>query len=688
MPLRRLRLNQAVWIGGGVVIVFMTVFQVYDVLRRIEIVEESARRELLSTVRLLSEHTSAALRAVDLAMHDAQREFKPGATDDHLRAALREQVARLPQLLDIGIVPAADRAAPPGYPYLPPIDVRADGASHPPSAQMRLSAAYFVPERNAWSVALLRDVDIPGSAFRGVVMASLDLDYFKTVYDRLGPPAGSHTELLTRDGRVLVGHPNVPAAAERAAIESAYQRLLAAGDQSVRLLQQAHAGAEQFYVAQAVAGFPVAVGMRVDRAMLLSPWYVQAGHSTARTASLCISVAALMWLVLRQLRRREQTEARLREAEKHEALGTMASGIAHDFNSVLAAIHGHGNLAQARIDDPTLTRHHLARMLSAVERGRGLAEQILTYSRGTRGTRMPVDVAAIARDTLDLIRAGLPPQMELRFRQLSTATTVLADPTHVHQLLMNLCDNAMQAMDRGGALEIDVDAVTIDTPTGVSHGTLRAGRHVLLRVRDHGEGIRGELLDRLFEPFFTTRHARGGTGLGLALVHAIVTDLGGAIDVNSSAADGTTFTLYLPASATQADSAASAEDALPRGQGQRIMVVDDEQELMLLHEEMLAALNYEPVGFVRPNEALAEFAADPLRVDALVLDHRMHDMAGIELARRMHAIRGTLPIVLVTGQPAAIADSEASAAGILRILSKPLDFRELAHALSAALHAP
>lgn len=681
MALRRLRLNEAVWVSGGLVIVLMTVFQVYGIFRRIEIVEDSARRELVSTTRLLAEHTSASLRAVDAAMHDAQRATARHEQPDppSASAVVREQISTLPQLFDIAIVPAGDPAA---RSLLTPAPMKSTRPAAP-SSQLRLSAAYFIPERNAWSVALLRDIQTGPS--QAVVVASLDLDYFKSVYDRLQAPAGSHTELLSRDGRMLTGHPQAPAAEARAAIEDTYRALLSAGDQSVHLLQGHGEDSAQFYVAQAVAGFPLAVGMRVERSVLLSPWYVQAGHSTARTALLCISVAVLMWLVLRQLRRREQAEARLREAEKLEALGNMASGIAHDFNSVLSAIGGHGNLAKASVADTGATQRHLTRILAAVERGRGLVEQILTYSRSARGTRVPVDVAAVAHDTLDLVRASLPAHIELRFRRLARATTVLADPTHIHQLVMNLCDNASQAMDRAGVLAVDVDAVTVSMPTKLSHGALLPGRYVVLRVCDQGHGIDEELLDRLFEPFVTTRRTRGGTGLGLAVVHAIVSELGGAIDVSGAQPIGSTFALHLPATTAPAPTSAALDEELPRGSGQRILVVEDEEELMLLHEEMLAALNYEPVGFTRPGDALSEFLADPSRVDALVLDLLMPEMTGLELTSRARRVRPELPVILVTGQPAAALEHETSAAGIDAILQKPLDFQALARALAAAL---
>jgi PAS domain S-box-containing protein len=384
---------------------------------------------------------------------------------------------------------------------------------------------------------------------------------------------------------------------------------------------------------------------------------------------------------------RAKLESRLRQAEKLEAIGTMAGGIAHDFNGILSAILAYGNLALTGTDDSEARGKHIANILSAADRGRGLIEQILTYSRSTRGTPRLVDVVDVVRGTLELVRAALPTNVDLRPHLPAQSSMIVADPTHVHQLVMNLCTNASHSMEAGGTLEVVLDQLDSLGDKMVSHGVLSAGRYVVLSVRDTGRGMSPAVLERIFEPFFTTGHPGGGTGLGLALVYAIMTEMGGAIDVQTAEGAGSNFTLYLPAADAPLLEGADQPATLPRGAGERVLLVEDEQGLMLLQEDMLAALNYEPAGFTRPSEALAEFSADPSRFDAVLLDQLMPEYTGLELAKRMRATRETLPIILITGYRGPLLAQEARAAGVSEILHKPLDFRRLALALEHALRA-
>jgi CheY-like chemotaxis protein len=250
---------------------------------------------------------------------------------------------------------------------------------------------------------------------------------------------------------------------------------------------------------------------------------------------------------------------------------------------------------------------------------------------------------------------------------------------------MNLCTNAIHAVRSGGVLNVILDTVDTAADRELSHGLLPAGRYVRLTVEDNGCGMEHAVVERIFEPFFTTREPGSGTGLGLALVHGIVAELGGAIDVTSRPAAGSVFDLYLPRSDAPALEKAEAEIPLPRGAGERILLVEDEKALMLLAEEMLAALGYEPAGFSRAGDALAEFHADPARFDAVVIDHLMPGMTGIELARHLRETVPDIPIVLVSGYTGPLLTQEALSAGVDQILTKPLDFRQLAEAMARAL---
>jgi CheY-like chemotaxis protein len=314
-----------------------------------------------------------------------------------------------------------------------------------------------------------------------------------------------------------------------------------------------------------------------------------------------------------------------------------------------------------------------------------LVDQILTYSRSTRGKRGVVGVCAVVEETLELVRASLPADIDLRSRLAAAKATVIGDPTQIHQLVMNLCTNAIHAMRSGGALSLILDAVDTSADRELSHGLLPAGRYVRLAVQDTGCGMEPEVTERIFEPFFTTREAGSGTGLGLALVQSIVTELGGAIDVTSKRGAGSTFVLFLPRSDAPAMERIAAEHPLPRGRGDRVLLVEDEKALMLLAEEMLAALGYEPAGFTRSSEALAEFRLEPERFDAVVIDHLMPGMTGTEMAKQLRESRSDIPILLVSGYTGPLLAQEAESAGIDQILTKPLDFRQLADAMARVL---
>jgi PAS domain S-box-containing protein len=381
---------------------------------------------------------------------------------------------------------------------------------------------------------------------------------------------------------------------------------------------------------------------------------------------------------------RSKLETRLRQAEKLEAIGAMAGGIAHDFNSVITAILGYGELARSAAPDSTTLKRYMGSVLSAANRAKALVDQILTYSRSARSKRSVINPRLPILETVDLVRASLPANIDLRLQLSTGQASVIADPTQIHQVVMNLCTNAVHAMRAGGMLSLVMDAVDAGSDSELSHGLLAAGRYVRLSVHDTGCGMSPEVLERIFEPFFTTKEPGRGTGLGLALVQGIVSELGGAVDVVSAPGAGSSFHLYFPCS----DAITTLEAAaLSKGAGQQVLVVEDETPLMLLLEEMLAALGYEPAGFTRPSEALDDFRAAPIRFDAAVLDYLMPEMTGIELAKRLRLLRAGIPVVLVSGYEGPLLMQEAAAAGVEHIVTKPLNLQQLAEVMAKVLGA-
>ena len=260
---------------------------------------------------------------------------------------------------------------------------------------------------------------------------------------------------------------------------------------------------------------------------------------------------------------RERLEQRLRQAEKMEAVGRRVGGIAHDFNNVLAGVLAYGEMLFEETPADSKLKHYAQNVLTAAARGRELVEQILTYSRTQRGARVPVDLAEVVAETLELIRGSLPASIFLEARAAKAPLVLIGDATQLHQVAMNLCSNAIQAMSTGGTLRVTLDVAELSVQA-LSHGTLEPGRYVRLTVADSGSGMDENILAHIFEPFFTTKEVGKGTGLGLSLVYAIVADAGGAIDVQSAPQQGSTFTIYLPQSQlTLAAPKAAAAAAMP-----------------------------------------------------------------------------------------------------------------------------
>ncbi len=376
---------------------------------------------------------------------------------------------------------------------------------------------------------------------------------------------------------------------------------------------------------------------------------------------------------------RQRLAAQLRQAEKMKAVGQLAGGIAHDFNNILGAILGYGELAQRKAEGEM--RRYLDTIMSAGNRAKSLVSQILSYSRAENAERLPVIVAPIAQEVCDLMRGSSPPTIEVRFESDAGEASVLADPTRLHQLLMNLCTNAVQAMGEGGVLGVRITCEAVTAARKVRTGEMAPGDYVRLCVSDTGHGIAPEVLDRIFEPFFTTKPAGRGTGLGLALVHAVVSEHHGFLEVSSELGRGTTFEVWLPQVAVE-EGAAEAREEAPMGEGQCILAVDDEPEVLAALEEMLAALGYEPVGFCDSREALEAARANPRRFDAVVSDEVMPQMTGTQLAIELRKLRPSLPIVIASGYGGAGFETRALSAGVNRVLKKPYRMGDLAESLA------
>jgi len=380
-------------------------------------------------------------------------------------------------------------------------------------------------------------------------------------------------------------------------------------------------------------------------------------------------------------------EARLRHAQRLESMGTLAGGIAHDFNNILGAILGYGERALHEAPRGSRMRRDLESILAAGERGRALVDRVLTFTRSGVGERVAVDVEEVIREALDLIAAQLPAGIAIETDLRAGHAAMQGDPTQVHQVFMNLATNAIHAMPSHGTLRVTLETMRFDTERVATLGTILPTDYIVLKVADTGIGIAPEILERIFDPFFTTKEVGVGTGLGLSLVHGIVTEVGGAIDVSSTPDQGSVFAVYLPRVGDASSDAKRGEQTMPQGDGQRVLFVDDEEPLVRLATETLEDLGYAPVGFTSSTTALEAFRADPKGFDAVITDERMPGMSGSALIEKVRSIRRSVPIVLVSGYVGGMVSTMAYNAGANEVLKKPLSARELAVSLARVLRA-
>ncbi len=378
-------------------------------------------------------------------------------------------------------------------------------------------------------------------------------------------------------------------------------------------------------------------------------------------------------------------EAKMRQAQKMEAIGTLAGGIAHDFNNILGAIFGFTELALQAVDDRADAQPFLSEVLKASERARDLVTQILAFSRQTvEGTKL-MQPRHIVKEALRLLRASLPSTIAIR-DSITSEARVLGDPSQVHQVIMNLCTNAGYAMrDAGGVLDVSLHDVELEEEFASRHPNAHAGKHVVLTVADTGPGIPPEIRDRIFDPFFTTKPKGEGTGLGLSVVHGIVKAMGGVATVESEPGKGAVFSVYMPVALGDETPTPSGQPGEIRGGIERFLVVDDEEALMRVEKAMLEAMGYSVQGSTHSPSALEFFRGAPDSFDAVITDYTMPDMTGYELARKLREIRGDIPIILCSGYLDPNMERAARRAGINAFIRKPVNRRELAQALRRVL---
>jgi PAS domain S-box-containing protein len=393
---------------------------------------------------------------------------------------------------------------------------------------------------------------------------------------------------------------------------------------------------------------------------------------------------------------RTTLERQLRHVQKMETIGRLAGGVAHDFNNILTPIAGYTQMMLETVEEGSKNQRRLQRILSGVRRARDLVSQLLVVSRRGEQDVMPVRPQEPVREAVDLIRASVSADLRVEYAAAPDLWMVMADPSRLHQVVMNLCTNASQAIGKqAGLISVNLDNLVVDA-TGESQewknvsmnggsAVLEAGRYVRLTIEDNGPGMPADVAERIFEPFFTTKKAEGGSGLGLAIVDGIISQLGGRVTVYSERGLGTAFRVYLPAVEGGVALEEKSDSVPGRGEGQRIILIDDEVDNLGAIGEYLRSQNYQVQAFADPIMGLEEVRQNPACADLVITDFAMPGMQGDQLALALKGIREGLPVVMISGFSSKVTQWNRESFGVDAFVPKPLDFNALLRTISDLL---
>jgi PAS domain S-box-containing protein len=387
----------------------------------------------------------------------------------------------------------------------------------------------------------------------------------------------------------------------------------------------------------------------------------------------------------RDVTHEHRLEASVRQLQKMDALGTLAGGIAHDFNNILVPIFINAELAAFDTEPESPTARYLGLILEAANRGRDLVKQIIAFCRPVEQKRDLVDLAPVVREAVKFLQSSIPKSIAIREMIDAPPEMVRADPTQIHQVVMNLGSNAAYAMrEGGGRLDVRLGEVAVSQKTAAQNPDLKPGPYVKLTIEDTGTGMTREVQDRIFDPFFTTKRRGEGMGMGLPVVLGIVRSHGGTITVSTAPGKGTTFEVYLPAAKGNFKPAPPPAGRVLKGKG-RVLFVDDEDILVRTVPRMLERLGYSVTALSDPREALALFRQRPRDFDLVITDETMPGLTGEKLAREMLTVRPDIPIILSTGYSEAVREEEIRSLGIREFIMKPFSTGEIAEKIQAAL---
>jgi signal transduction histidine kinase/CheY-like chemotaxis protein len=747
----RLLLPRPVWSAAGLAAALAVVAAVSLWQLRRDALDGQAR-ELSLLSLALSDNVDRGLQGTEVGLRALRAELASGMLSCGgavAREALRSRASLMPQARALWLIDEQGRLLCASDDFEPPEPALFLPAPHDlPDDALAISRSFASPLTGEALVALAVAYAAGPQAPRGWLITALPARSLLGAFAVANAVPDARLAIFRRDGARLAGSIVAAPTLDEARLAEILAR------QSAMEQRRFRDGTERLVSQRTLERYGLHVMVTRNVEVALAPWREAASLTAISVAFiLLIGLAAARWVNRADTRHRAAEQAlqtQLSRAGKLEALGSLAGGVAHDFNNVLAAIVGYGEMAQDDAAPGSDLARHLDRMLQAALRGKQLVERILAFSRGGARASTEFELEPIVDEVLDLLAASLQPGVVIERDLQAPGACLRGDPTQAFEAIMNLCTNAMQAMqapEANGVTPVGTDGappapppapqahgesrllsvqmrwVQVDTERVLSHSRLAPGRYLALSVSDQGPGISAAVMERLFEPFFTTRASQHGTGLGLAVVHGVVTEFGGAIDVSNLQPRGARFTLYLPelgpstrapapsgppASLPGTTQAPAAEQALPGQPGEltaaaspavaspgahaalppeapELLVVDDEPALSALTGELLAGLGYRSHCHDDPAEALAALRAAPSRYAALLTDEVMPGLIGTRLTREAHAIAPDLPVLLISAYGGPALAARARAAGVRCVLAKPLQRAELARALHELL---
>jgi PAS domain S-box-containing protein len=378
-------------------------------------------------------------------------------------------------------------------------------------------------------------------------------------------------------------------------------------------------------------------------------------------------------------------QSQLQQVQKMESIGTLAGGIAHDFNNILGIIVGNTELAMDDVPEWNPARHNLEEIRTASMRARDMVKQIMAFSRQSQPEMKPVRISPIIKESLKLLRSSIPTTIKIHLNISSKSDIVRANPTQINQVLINLCTNAAHAMgEKVGVLEVSLEDFELDTDAASHYHDLSSGKYIRLTVSDTGTGIDPKILERIFDPYFTTKEVGKGSGMGLSVVHGIVKSHGGALSVMSGSEKGAIFHILFPCIEDDPEPEVEIPIEMPRGR-ERILFVDDEKAMVDAIQAMIERLGYKVTARTSSIEALEAFRANPGRFDLVITDFTMPNMSGMELAKELLKLKSSIPIILCTGYSEHINEDRAKASGVRAFLLKPVVLDEIANTIRKVL---